>query len=87
VIAFPRLDVQLATRRVELVRAEVELAGLTTSAGDLTVSAGVASWPADGEDFESVLRAADQRLYQAKRSGRNIVVGPVPTPVRNVDTA
>jgi diguanylate cyclase (GGDEF)-like protein len=87
VIAFPRLDVQLATRRVELVRAEVELAGPTTSVGALTVSAGVASWPADGEDFEAVLRAADQRLYQAKRSGRNIVVGPVPTPIRNVDTA
>lgn len=87
VIAFPRLDVQLATRRVELVRAEVELAGPATSAWGLTVSAGVASWPADGEDFDAVLRAADRRLYQAKRSGRNIVVGPLPVPVRNVDSA
>jgi len=87
VIAFPRLDVQLATRRVELVRAEIDLAGPITAAGRLTVSAGVASWPADGGDFEAVLRSADQRLYQAKRSGRNIVVGPVPTPVRNADSA
>lgn len=87
VIAFPRLDVQLATRRVELVRAEVDLAGPVTCVGHLTVSAGVASWPADGDDFDAVLRAADQRLYQAKRSGRNLVVGPVPVPLRQVDSA
>ena len=47
----------------------------------MTLSAGVASWPTDGASFEAVLNAADQRLYTAKRSGRNLVVGPLPVPL------
>jgi len=39
----------------------------------LTVSAGAAEFQND-YDFASTLRAADQRLYQAKTSGRNCVV-------------
>jgi diguanylate cyclase (GGDEF)-like protein len=83
VIAFPRMDVQLAMRRAEALRADVAGLGLGKEATALTISGGVASWPADGHTFEEVLRAADERLYSAKAAGRNIVIGPRPVPLRS----
>lgn len=80
VIAFPRLDVQLATRRAEALRAAIAEECSSASEPLLTVSAGLASWPTDGQSFEEVLRKADERLYAAKASGRNIVIGPMPSP-------
>jgi diguanylate cyclase (GGDEF)-like protein len=41
--------------------------------GNVTVSIGVASCPDDGKDFESLVRRADEALYAAKESGRNLV--------------
>lgn len=40
-----------------------------------TVSIGVATFPEDGTTAEDLVHAADERLYQAKESGRNRVVG------------
>ncbi|KAA1194569.1 GGDEF domain-containing protein [Pseudohalioglobus sediminis] len=40
----------------------------------VTISAGVAAREEDGQDAESVILAADSKLYKAKRSGRNRVV-------------
>ncbi len=40
----------------------------------LTMSGGVALLPEDGPDWDKVFAAADARLYEAKRSGRNRVV-------------
>ncbi|MBI3528156.1 MAG: diguanylate cyclase [Betaproteobacteria bacterium] len=37
----------------------------------VTVSMGVAEFPADGDSVAAVLKAADTALYQAKESGRN----------------
>ena len=36
-----------------------------------TISAGVAIYPDDGEDFETLLKNADIAMYQAKEAGRN----------------
>jgi diguanylate cyclase (GGDEF)-like protein len=78
VVAFPRMDVERAVRRAEELRCE--LAEVPIPAGGaprhLTLSMGVASWPADGETFDEVLAKADSRLYEAKTRGRNQVVGP-----------
>jgi diguanylate cyclase (GGDEF)-like protein len=41
----------------------------------ITISGGLASFPEDGQDWQAILKVADQRLYQAKRSGRNQIVG------------
>jgi diguanylate cyclase (GGDEF)-like protein len=41
----------------------------------LTVSGGVALYPDDGADWDSLFRAADRRLYAAKDAGRNRSVG------------
>ncbi len=39
----------------------------------ITASIGISCYPADGLDYESLLRAADAAVYQAKQSGRNAV--------------
>jgi diguanylate cyclase (GGDEF)-like protein len=78
VVAFPRMEVARATRRVNELRAELAQVRLPTGEGTqhLTVSAGVGSYPEDGASFDEVLARVDDRLYEAKRSGRDRVVGP-----------
>jgi diguanylate cyclase (GGDEF)-like protein/putative nucleotidyltransferase with HDIG domain len=49
--------------------------------GELTMSLGVATFPQHGHEGDSLIRAADQALYMAKRLGRDRVV------VFNVATA
>jgi predicted signal transduction protein with EAL and GGDEF domain len=39
----------------------------------VTISGGVATSPADGDDVDTLLRNADAALYKAKRAGRNRV--------------
>ncbi len=44
--------------------------------GVLSISGGLATFPWDGMDVESILRKADQRLLQSKRQGKNnITIG------------
>ena len=78
VIAFPRMDVERALKRVNELREELGLVPIPVAGQThrLTVSGGVGSWPADGENFDQVLARVDERLYEAKRLGRNRVVGP-----------
>jgi diguanylate cyclase (GGDEF)-like protein len=40
----------------------------------ITVSIGVASWPAQADSAQTLLAAADAAMYAAKQSGRNRVV-------------
>jgi diguanylate cyclase (GGDEF)-like protein len=43
----------------------------------VTFSAGVASFPEEGESIDALLRTADARLYEAKRRGRgHVLAGP-----------
>jgi diguanylate cyclase (GGDEF)-like protein len=42
--------------------------------GPITISVGIGIFPDHGESGQEVVRAADDALYQAKRSGRNCVV-------------
>jgi len=79
VVAFPRMDVERAVKRVNELRAELSGVSIPIpgeSAKHLTLSAGVGSWPADGQTFEEVLAKIDERLYEAKTQGRNRVIGP-----------
>ncbi|MEE8580226.1 MAG: sensor domain-containing diguanylate cyclase, partial [Myxococcota bacterium] len=41
--------------------------------GELTISAGVATYPEDGQSGADLFRRADERLYRAKAQGRNRV--------------
>jgi len=42
--------------------------------GTITVSAGVATFPAHGNNSEDLIRSADEALYRAKKSGRDCIV-------------
>jgi diguanylate cyclase (GGDEF)-like protein len=79
VVAFPETAVEQAHQRVEHIRAELARVSIQVGRGEqrqMTVSAGLGSWPADGETFDAVLISADARLYEAKRRGKNRVVAP-----------
>ena len=79
VVAFPETEVRQAGLRVEHIRTELARVTVQVARGEyrqVTVSAGVGSWPADGATFDAVLARADSRLFEAKRRGKNQVVAP-----------
>jgi diguanylate cyclase (GGDEF)-like protein len=89
VLAFPDTDGAQALVRLDGLRQEI--AGLKLNLGreeiEVTMSVGVASWPQDGESFEAVLAKADARAFEAKRLGKNCVVGPGPVRVPELTAA
>jgi diguanylate cyclase (GGDEF)-like protein/PAS domain S-box-containing protein len=58
----------VAQKVIERIAAPVEVRGQEVF---VTASVGVATFPADGDDAESLLGAADAAMYRAKQSGRN----------------
>jgi diguanylate cyclase (GGDEF)-like protein/PAS domain S-box-containing protein len=75
VVLLPETDWKQAIVVAERIRRTVEghpfLHGTAQPLGKVSVSLGVASFPADGDTVEAVLSAADQALYAAKEGGRN----------------
>jgi diguanylate cyclase (GGDEF)-like protein len=61
-----------ALRVAEKLRGGVEELRLEDKKA-VTISIGVASFPDNGDDVESIIREADVALYKCKRSGRNRV--------------
>ncbi len=43
---------------------------------NITFTGGIATYPIHGETLETVIKVADDALYQAKKKGRNIVMTP-----------
>ena len=76
-IILPDASLESARARAEQLRAAVK--ELTPdfqgrSLGPISISIGLAVFPADGTTRESLLQAADSALYQAKAQGRDCVV-------------
>lgn len=82
VIIYP--DTSLENAADALVRLQRELTRAYFLANDqrllITFSAGVSEW-VPGEDFDVLLKRADEAMYQAKQAGKNKVVSvPAPKP-------
>ncbi|MET0553650.1 MAG: GGDEF domain-containing protein [Vicinamibacteria bacterium] len=80
-LVLPETPCASALERLEAIRLAVAGLLLPEAKGAeiparITVSIGVAGWPADGVDTREVIARADARLYQAKALGRNRLVGP-----------
>jgi diguanylate cyclase (GGDEF)-like protein len=71
-------SVEAIVRRFQKAIAELRLPSLGREGpGTVTVSAGVAVFPWEGHDPESLLRRADLRALESKRNGKNrITFGP-----------
>jgi diguanylate cyclase (GGDEF)-like protein len=67
-VIVPEVGVDALASIAERVRATVE------SLGILTISIGGAIFPGDGASVAALFQTADERLYTAKREGRNRVV-------------
>ena len=76
-VILPNKGLKEALATAEKIRWEVEEHKfvLRRIQGTVTVSLGVASFPKGGLTAEALLRTADERLYLAKKQGRNRVCG------------
>jgi diguanylate cyclase (GGDEF)-like protein len=73
-IILPDSRPDQAFEMAEALRKSIEhtgFAGLTAGPSYVTVSVGVACFPAHSKTREELILAADRALYQAKRQGRN----------------
>jgi diguanylate cyclase (GGDEF)-like protein len=76
-IIMSDVSLEIARQRAEILREgakEVSLNHKGQPLGQVTLSLGVATFPKAGTTKETLLRAADAALYQAKTKGRNCVI-------------
>jgi diguanylate cyclase (GGDEF)-like protein len=76
-ILFARLDKKKAYTIVEKLRVKIEKTDiiLRKQKTKITVSIGVANFPADASDENELIFKADKAMYEAKEKGRNRVCG------------
>ncbi|MGB6386936.1 MAG: GGDEF domain-containing protein [Terriglobales bacterium] len=78
VVILPETDIESAQRKLESLRELVASTPIALATRgekiQVTISAGLASFPQDGEDAAELFALADERMFQAKKEGRNRVV-------------
>jgi diguanylate cyclase (GGDEF)-like protein len=74
-LLMPGIDKTAASTIVERCRRAVETRSLEHGSGaiHITASAGIAAFDENGSDLETLIKAADAALYEAKAAGRNCV--------------
>lgn len=79
VFLLPDTTAEAALDKMEQIRAAIAELPIVLPRGQgetfLTISAGIATYPHDGLAAEELIDEADARLFRAKASGRNRVVG------------
>jgi diguanylate cyclase (GGDEF)-like protein len=75
VVVMPNIPMDTAFRRAEELRTTLNSLNVPYDGYNLmiTISMGIACYPASGEDRESLLRAADRAMYAAKEAGRDYI--------------
>jgi len=78
VVILPETDVDVAAKKLESVRELIARTSVPLAPrGEevhVTISAGLASFPLDGDNAAELFARADDRMFQAKEGGRNRVV-------------
>jgi diguanylate cyclase (GGDEF)-like protein len=64
-----------AERLAEAIRTAVAISDPRSAVPSPAVSVGLATFPEDGEDFETLMKAADQRLLRRKESNGSLFSG------------
>jgi diguanylate cyclase (GGDEF)-like protein len=71
-----------AHKRAQVLREELKLLQVQHGGqllGSVTLSMGIAAFPTHASNAETLVKAADKALYQAKKEGRDrIIVAPPP---------
>jgi|GEM_PF-2436215 len=76
ILILPGTPTEQALNLAEKLRRQIENVPFPIGKGEnltLTVSIGIATFPAHGLDWEALFKAADAALYRAKQNGRNRV--------------
>jgi diguanylate cyclase (GGDEF)-like protein len=76
VFSLAGAPIDAAQKRAEGLREQLRLLPVQHAGqllGSITVSIGVAAFPTYSSNAETLLKAADEALYRAKRGGRNRV--------------
>lgn len=86
VVILPETDIETAQRKLESLRELVAATPIVLAPRgetiQVTFSAGLASFPQDGDGTAELFALADERMFQAKKEGRNrVVAGRAPQPV------
>lgn len=82
-VILPEIDLEIAAKVAERLRAAVEAQPFDINTGEplrITVSIGVASFPAHADNTQALMAAADVALYAAKQNGRNWINCYEPAP-------
>jgi two-component system, cell cycle response regulator len=77
VVIMPQTGLAAAQRKIDSVRQKIAETPIALPHGRVvyvTFSAGLSGMPQDGTDQAELLATADERLFQAKRTGRNRVL-------------
>jgi diguanylate cyclase (GGDEF)-like protein len=78
VVILPETDIAAAHQKLESLRESVASSpialGTRAEKIQMTISTGLATFPQDGENAAELFALADERMFQAKREGRNRVV-------------
>ncbi len=73
-IILPGMPAEVTQRRVEFLRKEIKAISIVYQGKQIepvTMSAGIAVYPAQGTNREELMRATDKALYRSKQEGRD----------------